>query len=59
MRRLLAALLVFVGTRLAFGTRNFAIANAVFVLVWLALAAAIVKLRKREGVVEAETRAAA
>ena len=55
----LSALLVFVGTRLAFGTRNFAIANAVFVLVWLALAAAIVKLRKREGVVEAETRAAA
>jgi AAA family ATP:ADP antiporter len=42
-----SALLVFVGTRMAFDIPKFAIANAIFVLVWLAVAGAIVRLRKR------------
>jgi AAA family ATP:ADP antiporter len=38
---LLQALVVFVGLRLSFGVRAFAIVNLVFVCVWLALVAAI------------------
>jgi AAA family ATP:ADP antiporter len=44
----LSALLVFIGTRLAFDVRSFAVTNAVFVLVWLSIAIAIVRLRSRE-----------
>jgi len=44
----LSALLVFIGTRLAFNTSNFAIANIVFVLVWVVVAVAIIQLRKRQ-----------
>ena len=44
----LSALLVFVGTRLTFNTSNFAIANIVFVLVWIVVAFAIIRLRKRQ-----------
>src|SRR5439155_14286408 len=54
-----SALLVFIGTRLAFDIRNFALANALFVLVWLSVAVAIVRLRKRACIPEAETPAAA
>jgi ATP:ADP antiporter, AAA family len=43
----LSGLLVFVGTRLAFNTSNFAIANTISVLVWVAVAFAIIQLRKR------------
>jgi ATP:ADP antiporter, AAA family len=43
----LSALLVFVGTRLAFSISNFALANMALVLVWLGVAAAIVRLRNR------------
>src|SRR5438105_2246051 len=37
----LSGLLVFMGTRLAFGLRSFAMVNAIFVVVWLAVAIAI------------------
>jgi AAA family ATP:ADP antiporter len=53
----LSAVLVFVGTTLAFDIPKFAIANAVFVLLWLVFAIAIVRLRKR--MAETETRAVA
>jgi AAA family ATP:ADP antiporter len=57
----LSAMLVFIGTRLEFDTRHFAAANALFVLLWLLVAAAIVRLRKGQETVgvEAESRAAA
>src|SRR5262249_2294076 len=55
----LSALVVFVGTRLAFDISNFATTNIVFVLLWLAAAAAIVLLRKRQHIGDAEKRAAA
>ena len=41
-----SALLVFVGTQLALGLRGFAVANIVLVFVWLAIVAAIIRLRK-------------
>lgn len=55
----LSALLVFVGTRLAFDVTRFAVANAIFVFVWIGVAVAIVRLRKREHMAEAEIRMAA
>ena len=44
----LSALLVFVGTKLAFNISDFALTNIVLVLVWLAVAGAIVGFRNRE-----------
>lgn len=44
----LSALLVFIGTSLAFDIRNFAEVNIVLVGVWIAIAAAIVRLRRKE-----------
>jgi AAA family ATP:ADP antiporter len=44
----LSALLVFIGTRLAFDVRSFAIVNAAMVGVWLLIAAGIVRLRRNE-----------
>jgi AAA family ATP:ADP antiporter len=41
----LSALLVYVGTQLAFNISRFAIVNTMFVLVWIAVTAAIVRLR--------------
>ena len=55
----LSAVLVFVGTKFAFDIPRFAIANIIFVLVWLAVAVLIYQIRKRERVAEAEMRAAA
>ena len=55
----LSALLVFVGTKLAFGVSNFAVTNTIFVFVWLAIAWAIVRLRKRQRMTEAEMHAMA
>ena len=43
-----SALLVFTGTRLALGIRGFAIVDALSVVIWLIVAAAILRLRKRE-----------
>jgi len=54
-----SALLVFAGTRLAFNTANFAMANLVFVLVWLVIAAAIVRLRRRQRPERTDLRSAA
>jgi AAA family ATP:ADP antiporter len=55
----LSAVLVFAGTKLAFDLPKFAIANIFFVAVWLAVAGAIVRLRKRQSAVEPEMRTAA
>jgi AAA family ATP:ADP antiporter len=55
----LSALLVFIGTKLAFDIPKFATANIIFVLMWLAVAVFIVQIRKRQRVAEAELRAAA
>jgi AAA family ATP:ADP antiporter len=44
----LSALLVFVGTQLAFNIRHFAAVNATLVFVWLVVAFAILQLRKRQ-----------
>src|SRR5262249_48254332 len=54
----LSALLVFVGTRLAFDIRSFAAVNAVFVIAWLFVAIAILRLRKQQSAASAETRIA-
>jgi AAA family ATP:ADP antiporter len=43
-----SALLVFTGTRLAFGIRSFAIVDALSVVVWLVVAVAILRLRRRQ-----------
>jgi len=43
----LSALLVFVGTKLVFDLSTFAMANLLFVLVWLGVSLALVGLRKR------------
>jgi AAA family ATP:ADP antiporter len=43
-----SALLVFAGTRLAFGLREFALINGVLVIIWLVVAAAILRLRQEE-----------
>src|SRR5262245_42872751 len=55
----LSALLVFIGTKLAFDIPKFAAANIIFVLMWLAVAVFIVQIRKRQRVAKAELRAAA
>jgi AAA family ATP:ADP antiporter len=47
-----SALLVYVGTRLAFDIRHFAVTNVIFVLVWLVLATAIVRIRDRQDLIE-------
>jgi ATP:ADP antiporter, AAA family len=44
----LSGLLVFAGTKLAFGMRSFAIVNAAFVLAWIAVAIAIVRYQKHQ-----------
>ena len=54
-----SALLVFVGTMLAFNIPKFAIANMVFVGLWLVIAVAIVRLRRQERAETPQTRAAA
>jgi AAA family ATP:ADP antiporter len=54
-----SALLVFVGTKLAFDIPGFAVANTVFVIIWLGFALAIVRERKRDQTGEQEMRAAA
>ncbi len=54
-----SALLVFIGTRFAFNIRHFAVTNVIFVLVWLALAAAIARQRKRQNVSKEQVPAAA
>lgn len=55
----LSALLVFIGTKLAFDLSKFALTNLAFVVVWLAVAGAIVRLRKRDRAAATEIRAAA
>lgn len=55
----LSALLVFIGTQLAFDIRSFAIVNVALVGLWLAVAAAIVRFRSRQQETISETRAAA
>ncbi len=55
----LSALLVFMGSRLAFNTRDFAIVNAVLVLGWLFVALAIVRYRTEQRAAPSEVRQAA
>src|SRR5437879_13673246 len=55
----LSALLVFMGTRLAFNARDFAIVNAAFVLGWLFVAVAIVRYRTDQKAAPSEVRQAA
>ena len=55
----LSALLVFIGTRLAFNTRDFAIVNAALVLGWLFVAVAIVRYRTEQKAAPSEVRQAA
>ena len=55
----LSAVLVFVGTKLAFTTRNFAIVNALLVFAWLAVAIAIVRYRRQQRAAQAHVRQAA
>jgi AAA family ATP:ADP antiporter len=55
----LSGLLVFAGTTLGFGIPKFALANIVLVAVWLAIAAAIVRLRRKRKTADAEVTAAA
>jgi len=55
----LSGLLVFIGTQMAFDISRFAVANLFFVFVWLGIAAAIVRLRRRQRTAEAEVPAAA
>jgi AAA family ATP:ADP antiporter len=55
----LSALLVFMGTRLAFGIRSFAIVNAASVLVWLVVALAILRVRTERSEADSDTRKAA
>jgi AAA family ATP:ADP antiporter len=54
----LSAALVFVGTKLAFDVSRFALINTMFVLVWLVMCAAIVRVRKGRQVADPELRAA-
>lgn len=55
-----SALLVFTGTRLAFGIRSFAVVDALSVVIWLGVAVAILRLRRKQKVEAAEeTRLAA
>jgi AAA family ATP:ADP antiporter len=44
----LSGLLVFVGTQLAFGLQRFALANIILVVVWLAVVAGIIRIRRAE-----------
>src|SRR5262249_55804904 len=53
-----SALLVFIGTRLAFDIPKFAIANMILVFVWLGVAAAVTKSRRQEAVARADLRSA-
>ena len=55
----LSALLVFIGTRLAFNTRDFAIVNAALILGWLFVAVAIVRYRTEQKAAPSEVRQAA
>ena len=55
---MLQALVVFVGTALAFGVRQFAIVNIVLVVIWLLIATAIVREHRKIAPVEAEEKAA-
>jgi ATP:ADP antiporter, AAA family len=55
----LSAVLVFIGTKLAFATQNFAMVNAALILVWLAVAVAIVRCRKQAAISQPDTRQAA
>ncbi|HEY2383158.1 MAG TPA: Npt1/Npt2 family nucleotide transporter [Terriglobia bacterium] len=43
-----SALLVFTGTRLAFGIRSFAVVDALSVLIWLGVVVAILRLRRKQ-----------
>src|SRR5262249_17241615 len=52
-----SALLVFIGTSMAFGIRNFALVNAVLAVVWLGVVVLIVRLRKKTGERETVPRA--
>jgi AAA family ATP:ADP antiporter len=54
-----SALLVFVGTQFALGLRGFAIANIVLVCVWLAIAVAIFRERRKQQQPEAPVSVAA
>ena len=55
----MSAAVVFGGTQLALDLRSFALVNAVSVVVWLAVAAAIVRERKQEKTAALEPRVAA
>ena len=52
-----SALLVFIGTSMAFGIRSFAAVNAVLAVLWLGVAVLIVRLRKKTGERETVPRA--
>ncbi len=54
----LSALLVFLGTQLTLGVRYFAAVNALLVLIWVAIAYAILRIRKEGSLTESESRAA-
>jgi AAA family ATP:ADP antiporter len=54
----LSALLVFVGSQLAFGLRGFATVNAVLVIAWVAIVVAIIRVRKDKAQTRIEDRAA-
>ena len=55
----MSAALVFAGTQLAFDLRAFALVNAASVVVWLAVAGAIVRVRKQETATALQPRVAA
>jgi ATP:ADP antiporter, AAA family len=54
----MSALLVFIGTQLAFDIPKFAIANMILVFVWLGFAAAVARLKRRERAAHANVHAA-
>jgi AAA family ATP:ADP antiporter len=54
----LSAVLVFIGTKLAFDISRFALVNLMFVVVWLAVVGMIVRLRQQQ-IAKSEIRAAA
>jgi AAA family ATP:ADP antiporter len=54
----LSALLVFVGTQLAFGLRGFAMVNVFMVFVWVAIVVAIIRARKNKAQTRIEDLAA-
>ena len=53
-----SALLVFVGSQLAFGLRGFAMVNVFLVVVWVAIVIAIIHVRKDKAQTRIEDRAA-